>query len=538
MVVTTQKINIVVEYFTKGVARANAEMVKTNKAITAQTRRYADATKTGKRYIETARNNKIANARVGQVMRMNQEVLGKFNKEGRRFHSTQARMANRFRMMTHGARGFRMEMLGVMFFGMMLHRTFFGLIKTSLDWMGVMEILSQTLGILFLPIAEVLLGWVLKFLNFVLQLTETEKKVIGWFVLVGIAIGGLIFLIGTFALGIGSMILAFNFSKIATMIGPAGLGGIGTASKNASKKINNLKTDFGKLARLAGAGIAIGFMIQDLKAGKVVAALGDALIATGLLLPGYGKYLAVAGIVLKLFGDEEFMISTIKVMYRVAEVIRSILKEAILSGLTMRAFDPSRIEGFANIKRAFLIAAEQISMEDAMKGVSDSVQAPIKQINKLEEEITFLQEQVEAGIKVEQYNSDINRMKGEIDDLTKSYEFALKKVEEFKTKIIDVKPSSSSDIIRSAIIKRLLPKIPSIFNFQHGGIVPGRLGTPVPILAHAGERITPANRVGADRDIMINVEYNVTVSDKREFELMLEENNRALTEDVRRIIKI
>lgn len=34
--------------------------------------------------------------------------------------------------------------------------------------------------------------------------------------------------------------------------------------------------------------------------------------------------------------------------------------------------------------------------------------------------------------------------------------------------------------------------------FEHGGIVPGAAGEPVPILAHAGERITPASQVHSD----------------------------------------
>ena len=71
--------------------------------------------------------------------------------------------------------------------------------------------------------------------------------------------------------------------------------------------------------------------------------------------------------------------------------------------------------------------------------------------------------------------------------------------------------------------------------FQQGGVVPGNLGTPVPIIAHAGERIIPAGKNGGS--IVINATYNVNVSDKREFEIMLRENNIKLSEDVRRLVK-
>ena len=373
--------------------------------------------------INSERIQKLANASAGQVMRMNQEVLGKYNKEGRKFNTTGARMANRFRMMTHGARGFRMEMLGVMFFGMALQRVFSGLIKTSLEWMGVTEIFSQTLGILFLPIAEVVLEWALKFLNFVLKLTETQKKAIGWFVLVGIAVGTLIFLIGTLALGIGSMILAFNFSSIATIIGDKGIGGMGKAAKNAATKVGNLKTKLGTIAKYAGATVLFGLALKDAAEGEFVAALGDVLMGAGLIVGGpWGIAMGVIGLTLKIFGDEEFAVSIIKKMYRIGEFLHDIIKEAIMSGITMRSFDISNIKGVTNLKDAFQIAAEQISMEDAMNGIGDSVMYPITQINNLRTEQDKLTEQIEAGINVEQYTSEISRIEEKINDLISAYD--------------------------------------------------------------------------------------------------------------------
>ena len=42
----------------------------------------------------------------------------------------------------------------------------------------------------------------------------------------------------------------------------------------------------------------------------------------------------------------------------------------------------------------------------------------------------------------------------------------------------------------------------NIFGFEDGGIVPGRPGQAVPIIAHAGETITPAGQTGG---ITINI---------------------------------
>lgn len=76
------------------------------------------------------------------------------------------------------------------------------------------------------------------------------------------------------------------------------------------------------------------------------------------------------------------------------------------------------------------------------------------------------------------------------------------------------------------------PKLPG---FQHGGIVPGRLGTPVPIIAHAGERIIPTNRAGSGGGVTINQTITVSGSNAKEFEDIIKRNNLKLTEDIRRL---
>jgi len=77
----------------------------------------------------------------------------------------------------------------------------------------------------------------------------------------------------------------------------------------------------------------------------------------------------------------------------------------------------------------------------------------------------------------------------------------------------------SSGLVRSAI------------PFKTGGIMPH---TGLAYL-HAGETVIPANRSGG---VILNVTYNVTVSDKREFEEMLDRNNRQLLNETRRIVKV
>ena len=280
-----------------------------------QTRKF---TKQQEQQTRSMQLTKVAGYSAGQVMRMNAKDLGKYNEIGGKFNTRGAQMANRFRMMTHGARGFRMELLGVMFFGMAMQRAFAGLLRTSMEWMGIMELFSLTLGVLFLPVAEVLLEWALKFLNWVLQLTDTEKKVIGWFVLIGAAVGTLTFLIGMLGLGIGSMIQAFNFSAIATMMGGTGIGGIGAAATTAASKVGGLKLMLLGLAKYAGIGIAIAMTVKDLKEGQLTAAIGMATLAVGLYTGN--PYLIGIGVILKLIGDEDFLSSIVSITLKVLDL--------------------------------------------------------------------------------------------------------------------------------------------------------------------------------------------------------------------------
>ena len=157
----------------------------------------------------------------GQVMGMPLDRLKKLNGRFKVMRSRGGKLAFNMRKLTHGMRGFRMEMLGVMFFGMSLTRIFKSLTRTSLEWMGTTEILSSALGLLFLPIAEKLTDWALIFLDWVGQLTEKQKKWIGGIVLVVGAIGVLLTIIGTLALGIGSLISVFGSSLgfVAGLVG-------------------------------------------------------------------------------------------------------------------------------------------------------------------------------------------------------------------------------------------------------------------------------------------------------------------------------
>ncbi|MFW9872075.1 MAG: hypothetical protein ACFFG0_03160 [Candidatus Thorarchaeota archaeon] len=416
---------------------------------------------------------------------------------------------------------FNMNLLSTMFFGMSIQRVFNGLIKTSLEWVGIQELMNTTLGIVFLPIAEDLLDILLPIMMWFIDLPDPIKEVIGAITLLGATIGATMFTLSTLGLGLQGLgtILGIDFSA-----------GIISGLKS---KLGSF--DISKYLRYGGAIIAITWAIKDLTEGEVVAAIGMGLIGAGFILGGpYGIALGIVGVALKLFGDEDFTIGVIKVMYRIGDFISDILKEAVMSGLTFRYFDPTKIEGLTNLKRAFNIAAEQISMEDAMKGIGDSVMYPTEQIKKLKDEQIKLQEQVDEGINVDQYTSQINNIETEIDNLIKKYELAMQKAQEFSNSSNNVTKTISPKKTLSNLLLPDLGSLGKVLGIGDGIVQNGNVITTNP----NDYLIATKNPSGLGGGSNISVTYNISgVSSPEDIRRMLAENNRKLSDEIRRSVK-
>lgn len=158
--------------------------------------------------------NKAANMFPEQLTKLKKNMpekqMNQLNNDMGMISSRGGKTANSFRNMTHGLRGFKMEMLGVMFFGMGIQAFFTGLLQPALQMVGVFELLKLTLAVLFIPVALQLLEILMPLFNWLMNLSDGSKKLIGWFVVFGAAVGGLLFLIGMLGLGIGSLILTFG----------------------------------------------------------------------------------------------------------------------------------------------------------------------------------------------------------------------------------------------------------------------------------------------------------------------------------------
>ncbi len=156
----------------------------------------------------------------------------RFVKSGRQANQVGGRLATRFRKLTHGMKGFRMEMLGVMFFGMMMKNMFAQLFNPVMEAFGVMDLFREMLLILFIPIMETLFPIFLKLIEYVINLPEPVKKVIGIIALLGVGLGIVLFIIGSLALGIGSLILVFGglFTIIDKLIPDIDILGVNVSS--------------------------------------------------------------------------------------------------------------------------------------------------------------------------------------------------------------------------------------------------------------------------------------------------------------------
>ncbi len=246
------------------------------------------------------------------------------------------KMISTGRTLTKGFQKFQMENLGVMFAGMALNRTMSTLNATSREWLGIGELTSTMMGITMLDANMDLLQFgILPLFDALINLPPAAQRAIG---LTAIALEGLS---GVMMVG-GQLMLGLD--STATLL--AKIAGVRPEIIFSSKGLSALKTNLapvmknlGTAAKYAAAGILIGIAIKDFNEGQFVAALGDTLAAVGIVVGGPGGIaLMSVGVVLKLVGDEDFLVSVLKTLYKIGRTLNSIIKEAIVSGFTMRNF--------------------------------------------------------------------------------------------------------------------------------------------------------------------------------------------------------
>ena len=203
---------------------------------------------------------------------------------------------NRFsasiRKLSLGTRGFRMELLSVMFFGMGMDRMFSGLLKPTLDLIGAFDLMNLSLAVGLLPTGIALLD------NFIAPLSEkfmeldpSVQGLIGTFAVFGMIVGKVLFFIGALLLGIGGLIMFFGPIVIPILVFVAALLFIASAIifliwlfKNWDKVSNKLKFS------IAGLSIIIGSLLLFLSPlfGWIFIIIG-AIILLMFVVKNWGK---------------------------------------------------------------------------------------------------------------------------------------------------------------------------------------------------------------------------------------------------------
>lgn len=130
---------------------------------------------------------------------------GELNSRLKNMNNPLARVAFGFRKATAGLRGFRMELLGVLFFGMAMQNMFMSLLRPAADVFGIFELWTTTLQVFFLPIMEEIFPHLLNLMDVLMNMDPATQKIVGGIVALGVALGSIFLLLGQLALGIGAL---------------------------------------------------------------------------------------------------------------------------------------------------------------------------------------------------------------------------------------------------------------------------------------------------------------------------------------------
>lgn len=139
------------------------------------------------------------------------------------------KFGGKLRLATRGTRDFRMEMLGLLFFGMAIQRMFTSMLRPAFETLAIFELWTELLRIVFLPVAQAILPIFLDMFKFFVDLPPNVKLVIGVLAILGAVFGFLMFLVATVVLGFGSLavsigvgfgaIVAFALGIILVIVG-------------------------------------------------------------------------------------------------------------------------------------------------------------------------------------------------------------------------------------------------------------------------------------------------------------------------------
>jgi hypothetical protein len=213
------------------------------------------------RIINTVQKNLVGMQRVAGLTQKQfkklETVGGGLNNRFAGMNTVLGRATAVVRKATAGFRGFRMEMLGVMFFGMAMSKMFSDMLRPAAKIFNIFELWSTTLSIVFLPTMAAIFPFLLKFMEFFMNLPEPTKRAIGLFTIIGLILGKILFITGVLALGLGSLFgttlpkvlakAALSVTRFFSLFVKIGLRAFGIISIIVLGFVSAWKTNFGRI---------------------------------------------------------------------------------------------------------------------------------------------------------------------------------------------------------------------------------------------------------------------------------------------------
>ncbi len=154
--------------------------------------------------------NKLKEDIVGVNLVLNQtnNVFQKTVKTNMEFGGSLTKMATNLRQGMSKLRGFKMELLGILFFMNMVSNAMFKFLRPAGDAVGIFDLWKEMLVILFLPVMMQLLPLMMDLLNWIVSWDDETKLMVGQMVLLVGTITAVIGFLAALALSIAALMAA------------------------------------------------------------------------------------------------------------------------------------------------------------------------------------------------------------------------------------------------------------------------------------------------------------------------------------------
>jgi len=415
--------------------------------------------------------------------------------------------------MEKNARRFRMEQLGIMFMGMAVTRMFGQMTSQAVEWLGIGEMLNLSLNLIAFEALEPMADGIYKVIDGLFDLSDSTKESLGQLMLFGQASGLVMQTVGQLILGLSSLAMVFPSMRIP-IAGAVGalLGEFGGA--------------IGEVLGIAGpAGKAIGDVF------KAIGELGPVGGAVAGVVTTVGLDIAYSALAAKFFGatSGKWLKGSVNTKAGLSTSLGSTFKNFFsTAGKWLKGSVKTTARLIASLGSIFV---NFFSTAGAwkLKSVKTTIMLVIPNFLKWLAGLPVIRLVVQL----------LPRIGGAIAGG------------------IGAVAGGAAALLGGAIgvggvfFKNIADAMSSItggamyggggggggVTLQHGGVVPGRFGEPVPMIGHGGERFEGIHGRGTENVVNFYATYNISgAGDKTELERMLRDNNDRVVSDIKRLV--